>query len=98
MQATWERDRLLTMTDGQGRPFEPDATYRFVATDYITGRPGDAEFVFGQIPEDRTSAPTGPAREAIVELLRATEIVLGQDGAWPLPDPEAPRIRTDKTP
>ena len=98
VQATWERDRLLTMTDGQGRPFEPDATYRFVATDYITGRPGDAEFVFGQIPEDRTSAPTGPAREAIVELLRATEIVLGQDGAWPLPDPEAPRIRTDKTP
>ena len=91
-QATWERDRLATVTDTNGQPIQPDATYRFVATDYITGRPGDAEFVFGQIPSERTSAPTGPAREAIVELLRSRAEPLALDGGWPLPDPAAPRI------
>lgn len=92
VEATWERDRLLAATDEDGKPFKPDVTYRLMAIDYIIQRPGDAEFVFGQIPDERTSPPLAPARDAIVELLRATDTPLGLDGGWPLPSSSAPRV------
>ena len=90
----WERDRLLSITAATGEPLDPNGTFRLVATDYIIGRPGDAEFVFGQIPDERTHRSDVAVRDAIVELLRATEAPLARDGGWPLPDPEAPRVWT----
>jgi 5'-nucleotidase len=91
--ADWERDRLVRFTDEAGQPLDAEASYRFVATDYIVGRPGDAEFVFGQIPAERTTASDDRIREAIAEHLGTVATPLGTDGGWPLPDPDDPRVR-----
>ncbi len=94
LTADWERDRLLAVTDERGLPLDPAGSYRFLSTDYVTQRPGDAEFVFGQIPPARVTATTASVRDAIVERLRVADEPLGQDGGWPSPDPSAPRIGT----
>jgi 5'-nucleotidase len=90
----WERDRLLTVTDERGLPLDPAGSYRFLSTDYVTQRPGDAEYVFGRIPEARVTATGAGVRDAIVERLRLADGPLGADGGWPLLDPSAPRIVT----
>jgi len=94
-QAPWEQDRLLAATDTRGRPLDPAGKYRFLSTDYLTQRPGDADFVFGQIPEDRVTPLAEGVREAVVARLRTVETPLGRDGAWPLPIPSSPRIRIE---
>jgi len=95
-EADWERDRLLTVTDDRGLPFDPSGTYRFLSTDYITQRPGDAEFVFGQIPDQRTTPLSDGVRDAIVAKLRTVETPLGEGGQWPLPRRTSPRISIDR--
>jgi len=89
---TWERDRLLTVLDGQGRPLAADRTYRLLLTDYIVARPGDAQFVFGRIPPERITPLDDRVRDALLTTLQAHPRPLGQDGGWPLPDPFHPRI------
>lgn len=90
----WERDRLLSITSPDGESLDPNGTFALVATDYIIGRPGDAEFVFGQLPPEQIHRSDVRVREAIVELLRTTDEPLATDGGWPLPDPGAPRVWT----
>ena len=92
-QERWERDRLLGVVDDAGRPLEPEATYRLVLSDYVYKRPGDAQYVLGRIPEDRVTLLPDRIRDAVMELLISRDEPLGEDGGWPLPQADRPRVR-----
>ena len=88
----WERDRLLAVSDEQGLPLASDAIYRLLINDYLIERPGDAQFVFGQVPSSRVTPLPDLVRDAILASLRAQPQPLGSAGGWPLPKRDHPRI------
>ena len=91
-QQAWERDRLLSVSDDQGLPLAAETTYRLLINDYVVERSGDARFVFGRIPPARVKSLPHLVRDAILTFLQAYPQPLGQDGGWPLPQRDHPRI------
>ncbi len=89
----WEVDRLLSVRLADGRAIAPDEELVVLLPDYVYERKDDMVHLFGGVDASRATVHDLLVRDAVVDLLRSDDRVLGADGGWPLPQEGSPRIR-----
>ena len=87
--AVWERRRLCGVTVN-GKPIEPDKTYKVVTTDFLLAGGDHLDLAFGDV-KTKTEGPL--LRDAIVSYVQTQSACLGSDEKAP-----SSRIKTGSCP